>query len=84
MDSFYNQHIIIKDCTPDTSEIKTVNRMDPSVFLRHSDITDTMTVKIDFVRDIRNHLKLLSADEHQEYYHNINISKLKLASREFH
>ena len=68
---------------------ETLSQLDPEVFLRHSEIADTYHVRLDFLRDFKNCLRLLSKEDHCDYIEELerDISRMniaKLAHRNFH
>ena len=44
-----------------------LTEMDPDCFLRHSEIPDLLTIRLDFIRDFKNCLKLLSSEDHADF-----------------
>ena len=44
---------------------------DKSVFIKHGEIQDKFTLKLDFIRDLNNGLGLLSEEQHSERYEKI-------------
>jgi hypothetical protein len=70
-------------------ERETLNSLDPEIFLRHSEIPDLMHIRIDFLRDFKNCLALLSKEDHCEFTEALEkdssrMDIAKLATREFH
>lgn len=68
---------------------ETLNQLDPEVFLRHSEIADTYHIRLDFLRDFKNCLRLLSKEDHSDYTEELEkdssrINIAKLAHRHFH
>ena len=59
------------------------------MFLRHSEIPDTLHLRIDFLRDFRNCLGLLSSEKHAEFVNELErdttfMDLAKFATRELH
>lgn len=68
---------------------ETLNQLDPDVFLRHSEIADTYHIRLDFLRDFWNCLRLLSKEDHCDYIEELEkdssrLNIAKLAHRNFH
>jgi len=68
---------------------ESLNQLDPETFLRHSEIPDKFHIRLDFLRDFKNCLGLLSKQDHCEYSEELekDSSRMviaKLATREFH
>jgi hypothetical protein len=68
---------------------ETLQQLDPEVFMRHSEISDTYHIRLDFLRDFKNCLKLLSKEEYCEFVEELEkdttrMEIAKLAHREFH
>lgn len=66
-----------------------LNQLDPETFLRHSEISDTLHIRLDFLRDFKNCLSLLSKEDHCDFTEELekDSSRMviaKLATREFH
>ena len=62
---------------------------DPDVFLRHSEISDSMTLRLGFLRDFRNCLRLLTPDMYAEFVDELDkdtsyMRIAKFATREMH
>ena len=63
--------------------------MDPEIFLRHSEISDTYHIRLDFLRDFKNCLKLLNREDHSDFTEELEkdsyrLEIAKLAHRVFH
>ena len=70
-------------------QAESVNEFDPDAFLRHSEIPDTYYIRLDFLRDFNNCLKLLSSQDHAEYIEELEkdstrMTIAKLATKGFH
>jgi hypothetical protein len=68
---------------------ETLNQLDPETFLRHSEISDTYHIRLDFLRDFKNCLRLLSKEDHCDFIEELekDSSRMviaKLANRVFH
>jgi hypothetical protein len=66
-----------------------LNELDPDLFLRHSEIPDTMHIRLDFLRDFKNCLNLLSSQMYSEFINELDADSqymdiAKFATREFH
>ena len=70
-------------------QLETLNDLDQETFLRHSEIQDTVYLRLDFLRDFKNCLELLSLEDHVDFTEAIESDStrteiMKLATREFH
>ena len=68
---------------------ESLQQLDPEVFLRHSEIPDTLHLRLDFLRDFRNCLSLLSKEKHAEFVNELEkdtsfMDLAKFATRELH
>ena len=57
--------------------------------MRHSEIPDKLHIKLDFIRDFKNCLKLLSDEDYADYVEELEkdhtrMTIAKLATRNFH
>ncbi len=70
-------------------QAESLNEFDPDTFLRHSEIPDSYFIRLDFLRDFNNCLKLLSQQDHAEYIEELEKDSTrmviaKLATKSFH
>ena len=58
-----------------------VNYKDPEVFMRHADIKEVFRIKIDFLRDFKNCLKLLSDSDYFSYVEQLesDVTRMQIA-----
>lgn len=70
-------------------QAESLNEFDPETFLRHSEISDSFFIRLEFLRDFNNCLKLLSKQDHAEFKEELEKDSTrmliaKLATRNFH